>query len=154
MRWIDCKHHDTKVMESRELYDGEVIRRRRECLQCNSRFTTYERVEAPVLIVVKKDGKHEQFLRQKVANGIYRACEKREIPQLKIEQLISKIEKKLRTRGETEITSKEIGDIVLKELAELDDVSYIRFASVYKSFNDIASFQDILNELNKEKTKI
>jgi len=148
MQCLDCKQNDTKVM------DGEVIRRRRECLHCNSRFTTYERVETPVLIIVKKDGKHEQFIRQKVANGIYRACEKREIPQLQIEQIITKIEKKLRATGESEISSKEIGEIVLEELANLDDVSYIRFASVYKSFTDIDSFQDVLNELKKEKSKI
>lgn len=151
MRCIECKHPETKVMESRELYDGEVIRRRRECLYCNARFTTYEKVELPLISIVKKSGNREEFSREKIANGIYKACEKRDISHTEIEKVISRIERQLRSRNEMEVTTREIGDIILEELAALDDVSYIRFASVYKSFTDIKSFQVILSEIEKKK---
>jgi len=153
MKCPECKHTETKVMESRDLFEGESIRRRRECLKCSARFTTYERFEVPTLVVIKKDGRREQFSRAKISRGIYKACEKREIPQTIIESVISGIEKKLRTGGYAEISSKDIGEIVLEELAKIDDVSYIRFASVYQSFIDIKSFQSILNKLNQNKIR-
>ena len=103
MKCPECKKSESKVMESRELYDGELIRRRRECLKCQTRFTTYERIEQPVIMVIKRDGKREQFSRSKIANGVYRACEKREIPELEIEEVVGSIEKKIRARGENEI---------------------------------------------------
>ena len=154
MKCPDCKHSETKVMESRELFDSDVIRRRRECLHCNERFTTYERIEVPILSVLKKDGRREQFSRQKLANGIFRACEKRSMEQNRLEEVITKIEKRLRAKGEQEITSKNIGETVLEELHILDDISYIRFASVYQSFDDIKSFQAILNNLSDKKKEV
>jgi transcriptional repressor NrdR len=151
MKCIECKHPETKVTESRELYDGEVIRRRRECLNCNYRFTTYERFEQPILMVIKKDGRRENFSIEKISNGIYKACEKRQIPHERIEQVVAKIEKKIRGVGESEISTKQIGDIILTELASLDNVSYVRFASVYQSFSDISSFKDILDRMEKKE---
>jgi transcriptional repressor NrdR len=153
MKCIQCNHSETKVTESRELYEGEVIRRRRECLNCNLRFTTYERFEQPLLMVIKKDGRRENFSREKVASGIYKACEKRQIPQEKIEQVITKAEKDIRAAGDSEITSKQIGEIILAQLADFDNVSYVRFASVYQSFGDINSFKEILDRMEKREKK-
>jgi len=153
MKCIQCKHTETKVTESRELYDGDVIRRRRECLNCNYRFTTYEKAEQPILMVIKKDGRKENFSIEKVSSGIYKACEKRKIPQEKIEGVITKIEKKIRGIGESEISSKQIGNIILSELANLDNVSYVRFASVYQSFSDINSFKEILDRMENKENK-
>lgn len=151
MKCIECKHPETKVTESRELYDGDVIRRRRECLHCNVRFTTYERFEQPILMVVKRDGRRENFSIEKVSNGIYKACEKRQIPHERIEEVITVIEKKIRGFGESEIPSRQIGEVILSELANLDDVSYVRFASVYQSFSDISSFKEILDRIEKKE---
>lgn len=151
MRCLNCKNSDTKVMESRELDTGEAIRRRRECLNCNFRFTTYERIELPVLIVNKRSGQKEQFSRQKLADGIYKACEKRDIPQNEIEETVSEIEKKLREKGEGEVASIDIGKIALDELSKLDNVSYIRFASVYQSFSDLKNFQEMLDKIENAK---
>jgi len=150
MKCPECKKSESEVIESRELYDGELIRRRRECLKCQMRFTTYERIEQPVIMVIKRDGKREQFSRNKIANGVYRACEKRNIPETEVEEVVSSIEKKIRARGENEISSIEIGEQVLKELSGLDDVSYIRFASVYQSFIDINSFHEIIKNMKKK----
>ena len=151
MKCPECKVQDTKVIESRDLEDGESIRRRRECLKCGFRFTTYERVEKPVLVVVKKDGRRELFNREKLGTGIYKSCEKRPISQAKIEGVISEIEKELRTTKENEIQSSEIGDLVMNRLKSLDDVAYIRFASVYKSFGDLDSFKKELESIRWKK---
>ena len=147
MKCYDCDYVDSKVIESRDLDDSATIRRRRQCLRCGARFTTYERMEQPVLAIVKKDGRRELFSRDKVGAGIYRAVEKRPIPIAAIEDLIGQIERDLRSRGEAEIISTEIGELVMTKLFALDDVAYVRFASVYRSFTDVASFEAELRRL-------
>jgi len=128
------------VIESRDA-DGLSIRRRRQCLRCGFRFTTYERAESAKLSVVKKDGRRELFDREKVSGGIYRACEKRPVAVALIEEVVDQIERDLRARGEAEIVSSEIGELVMQKLIAMDDVAYVRFASVYRSFTDLASFE-------------
>jgi transcriptional repressor NrdR len=147
MRCPVCEHDSSRVMESRDLEDGASIRRRRECLDCGHRFTTYERVERPPLMVVKKDGRREPFNRQKIASGVYRACEKRPIPAPRIEELIAAIEQRVRGLGELEVPGGTIGEFVMEALMKLDDVAYVRFASVYRSFTDVASFEAELARL-------
>ncbi|HUC86807.1 MAG TPA: transcriptional regulator NrdR [Candidatus Saccharimonadales bacterium] len=142
-----CEHDSSRVMESRDLEDGASIRRRRECLDCGHRFTTYERIERPPLMVVKKDGRREPFNRPKIANGIYRASEKRPIPAARIEELITSIEQQVRGLGELEVPVGVVGEIAMTELMRLDDVAYVRFASVYRSFTDVASFETELARL-------
>lgn len=145
-----CGAEETKVVDKREASDLAVTRRRRECLKCGKRFTTYERVELLDLMVVKKDGKREQFSREKLEKGILRACEKRPISQEKIEKLINEIEAKIRNEDTTEVESKFIGELVMRKLKSLDKVAYIRFASVYQEFGDIESFQEELKKLTKK----
>lgn len=152
MRCADCDYIDSKVIESRDLDDSSSIRRRRQCLRCGYRFTTYERVEMPNLAVIKKDGSREMFDRGKVATGVYRACEKRPVAIALIEEVISQIEREVRGRGEAEVSSKVIGELVMDRLMALDDVAYVRFASVYRSFTDVASFEAELAKL-KNRTK-
>jgi transcriptional repressor NrdR len=147
MKCFDCGYLDSKVVESRDLDDSATIRRRRQCLKCGARFTTYERMEMPTLAVVKKDGRRELFNRDKIASGIYRAVEKRPIAIAAIEELILQIERELRARGENEIPSTEIGELVMMRLEALDAVAYVRFASVYRSFTDVASFEAELRRL-------
>lgn len=142
-----CYSEETKVTDKRESEDPHSNRRRRECLSCNRRFTTYERVELPKLTVVKKDGGREEFDRDKVVRGIIKACEKRPIPREKIEKAVNEIENELRSRDGEEITSREIGDLVMEKLKQLDQIAYIRFASVYRSFTDLDSFENALHEL-------
>ncbi len=141
-------------MESRDLEDGASIRRRRECLNCFHRFTTYERIERPPLMVVKKDGRRQPFAREKIASGMYRACEKRRIPAERIESLITAIELKIRGLGELEVPVSIIGETVIEALMNLDDVAYVRFASVYRSFTDVASFETELNRLKSQQAKV
>jgi transcriptional repressor NrdR len=149
-----CNHDDTRVTDSRELDEGAVIRRRRLCSSCQARFTTYERVESTNLLVVKKDGRREQFDRGKLGGGIYTALEKRPYPREAVEALINRIEAEARRAGETEIGSMELGEIVMENLRDFDDVAYIRFASVYRSFADVASFERELRKvLKKGKSK-
>lgn len=152
MRCRDCDYLDSKVIESRDLDDGTTVRRRRQCLRCGFRFTTYERTETPNLAVTKKDGRREMFDRDKIAAGIYRACEKRPISINLVEEVIGQIERELRSRGEAEIPSTSIGELVMTKLEALDDVAYVRFASVYRSFADISSFEAEVARL-KRKTK-
>jgi transcriptional repressor NrdR len=147
MRCHDCNYFDSKVLESRDLDDGTTIRRRRQCLGCGIRFTTYERVEMPTLAVVKKDGRRELFNRDKVAAGVYRAVEKRPIAIARIEELITRIEREVRALGEAEVPTGKIGELVMAGLEELDDVAYVRFASVYRSFANVASFEAELRRL-------
>ena len=144
-----CSHEETKVVDKRETAGSDVTRRRRECLKCGKRFTTYERVETD-LVVIKKDGKRESFDREKVKNGIKRACEKRPVTHGQIESVVSEIEGELRQRKGAEIPSSAIGDLVMKKLKKLDKVAYIRFASVYREFTDVESFQEELNKLVKK----
>lgn len=144
-----CSSTETKVMDKRETDDEKVTRRRRECLKCKKRFTTYERIESVSLVIAKKNGNREEFDRQKLEKGILKACEKRPIPHDKITKLVDGIETELRNRDETEVKSKVIGDMVIKKLKKLDKIAYIRFASVYREFADVDSFQKELKKLLK-----
>lgn len=152
MNCPQCNHTDTRVTDSRELDEGSSIRRRRSCGSCGARFTTYERVESTNLLVVKKDGRREQFDRGKLGGGIYKALEKRPYPREAVEALINRIEAEARRAGETEILAETLGEIVMDSLRGFDDVAYIRFASVYRSFADVASFERELRTVLK-KTK-
>ena len=145
-----CNFEETQVIDTRETENLEATRRRRECMKCNKRFTTYERVEEADIIVVKKNGKRERFQRQKVLNGIIEACEKREIPIEKIDELVDEVESDLRKRDSVEVESKVIGEIVMKKLKSLDKVAYIRFASVYLEFEDLTRFEEELDKLQKK----
>ncbi|MBU2638422.1 MAG: transcriptional regulator NrdR [Nanoarchaeota archaeon] len=145
-----CKHEDTKVTDSRDNPDEAIVRRRRECPKCQKRFTTYERVETANILVIKKDQKREQFDREKLKKGLLKACEKRPIPLEKIDAAVSEIEFKIANSGETEVSSKKIGELVMSSLKKLDKVAYIRFASVYREFADIETFQGELNKLMKK----
>jgi transcriptional repressor NrdR len=140
-----CRKSETRVVDSRD--DESVVRRRRECLGCKHRFTTYERMEAPRLFVVKKDGRREQYNRDKVLSGLRRACEKRPVADAKMEELTASLERELFSRGESEVQSALIGEKLMEALKSLDKVAYIRFASVYRSFRDVESFQAELADL-------
>lgn len=149
MKCRDCEYLDSRVIESRDLDDAGTIRRRRQCLRCGYRFTTYERIEMPNLVVIKKDNSREMFDRDKIAGGIYKACEKRPISIALVEEVIGIIERDVRARGEAEVSSKIIGEIIMDKLMALDEVAYVRFASVYRSFTDLASFEAELLKLKK-----
>ncbi|MBI1978736.1 MAG: transcriptional repressor NrdR [Candidatus Aenigmarchaeota archaeon] len=143
-----CSSEDTKVIDKRPS-DDKTFRRRRECDKCHKRFTTYERIEIVPLTIIKRDGRREDFDRNKIRIGIMKACEKRPINQEKIEKVVDEIENELRNMDSTEIKSKIIGDMVSERLKTLDEVAYIRFASVYKKFKDIESFEKELKELKR-----
>ena len=145
-----CTHDETKVMDKRETEDLEATRRRRECLKCGKRFTTYERIEEADIVVVKKDGSRERFNRQKLINGILKACEKRPITTDKIETLVDAVESDLRKRDTVEVDSKIVGNVVMRKLKSLDKVAYIRFASVYLEFEDLDRFGEELEKLQKK----
>ncbi len=147
MRCPKCGYEESKVIDSRPSENREAIRRRRECLRCGSRFTTYERREEMPLMVLKRDGAKETFDRQKVMNGLLRATVKRDIPIHVLETLLDSIETELRDNGITEVTSEEIGNMVLKRLLDIDKVAYVRFASVYRDFKDVEEFSDELRRL-------
>ncbi len=153
MRCPFCLSLDSKVVDSRSSKDGTAIRRRRECLKCSERFTTYERIEEFQPMVVKKDGRREVFDRQKVIAGIRKACEKRPIGADLIEKFVSELEKSIQERGERELPSNYIGERVMEQLREWDDVAYVRFASVYKQFKDLQEFMEQLQELIQESRK-
>lgn len=142
-----CAHFDTKVNDSRPTDDDSKIRRRRECLKCGKRFTTYEVVETAPIIVIKKDGSHELFDRQKVLNGLIRACEKRAIPTEMLDRAVDNIEQAILNSMEREVTSLHIGELVMDELKKIDEVAYVRFASVYREFKDINTFMDELKNM-------
>ena len=133
--------------------EGEMIRRRRECLSCKRRYTTYERIEESLPMVVKKDGRREPFDRMKILSGLKKACEKRPISVATIEAVTDRIEKRIQEMGETEIPSREVGEQIMKELHNLDQVAYVRFASVYREFKDIDQFMDELKTLAREREK-
>jgi len=145
-----CSHEETQVIDSRDTENLEATRRRRECSKCNKRFTTYERVEEADIVVVKKEGKRERFERQKLINGILKACEKRPISLEKIEKLVDDVESDLRKRDSVEVDSKVIGKLVMRKLKSLDKVAYVRFASVYLEFEDLARFEEELDKLQKK----
>lgn len=146
MRCPYCGHHDLKVVDSRDSEVGEAIRRRRECLQCGQRFTTYERIESVPFFVIKKDGRREDFDPHKLFGGLKKATEKREISPEKLNAIVDEIEADLRRSGRVEIPSGEIGEMVMDRLKSLDEVAYIRFASVYRDFMDL---QDVKTEIER-----
>jgi transcriptional repressor NrdR len=147
-----CEFHDSKVIDSRAAEEGNSIRRRRECLQCAKRFTTYEMVEDLPLRVVKKDGRRMAFDRSKILNGLMKACEKRPISLEVLEDTADKVEKELRNSMEREIPSRMIGEVLMKHLKNLDHVAYVRFASVYREFTDIDNFMQELEALKENAT--
>ena len=149
MRCPMCGCEESKVVDSRPSENNDAIRRRRECIQCGYRFTTYERREETPLTVLKKDGTKETFNRQKLMRGLVAATVKRNIPISKLDSLIDDMESELRDSGVSEVSSKEIGDMVLKRLVNLDKVAYVRFASVYRDFKDIDEFNEELRSLSK-----
>jgi len=142
-----CGEVDNKVIDSRLSKDGNVIRRRRECIICSRRFTTYEHIEEIPIMIIKKDGRREVFSREKVRSGMKRACEKRNISMNIIEEFIDELERDLRETGEKEIPAAEVGEKIMSRLHELDDVAYVRFASVYREFKDVNDFVDELKSL-------
>jgi transcriptional repressor NrdR len=146
-----CDELEDKVVDSRMAREGGVIRRRRECLSCKRRYTTYERVEESLPMVVKKDGRREPFDRTKIMAGLKKACEKRPISTPTIEAVTDRIEKRVQEMGDTEIRSRTVGEEVMKELHQLDQVAYVRFASVYREFKDIDQFMDELKALAHER---
>jgi transcriptional repressor NrdR len=145
-----CGHGDDKVVDSRAGKEGDVIRRRRECLSCRRRFTTYERVEEELPLVVKRDGRREPFDRQKILTGIKKACEKRPVSYAAIERVVDSLEGQFQASGEKEISSVRIGERVMEALLRLDDVAYVRFASVYRQFKDISQFVEEIKTLISE----
>ena len=147
MKCPACGFSESKVLDSRPTDEGEAIRRRRECLSCSKRFTTYERLEVMPIIVVKKDKSREAFDRTKILNGMIRACEKRPVSMAVIERAISDIESTLNNSLQTEVSSTKIGELVMEALKEIDEVAYVRFASVYRQFKDIYTFMDELKLL-------
>lgn len=149
MRCSQCHFEDTKVIESREAGDGQAIRRRRSCPTCNYRFTTYERVERPQLIVIKNDGTRELFNREKLLAGLYRACEKTPVTNLQLERLVSDIEQELYACGDPEIATSRLGEKIMDRLSRLNEVAYVRFASVYRRFKDIAGFEEELSQIKQ-----
>ena len=146
-----CHDLENRVIDSRLGKEGDVIRRRRECAHCKRRFTTYERVEEMLPMVVKKDGRREMFDRQKIVSGLKKACEKRPISITAIEETADRIEQALQERGDKEVPSSVIGEAVMRELHTLDKVAYVRFASVYRSFKDVGEFMRELEELIEER---
>lgn len=146
-----CGHGDSKVVDSRPADEGDSIRRRRECLNCGKRFTTYETVESIPVVVIKKDGSREAFDRPKMLRGMIRACYKRPVDTNRLEQISREIEQELQNSMKREIPSEKIGELVMDRLKEVDEVSYVRFASVYRQFTDINTFRDELNKLLDNK---
>lgn len=151
MKCPNCQQVETKVIESRDVANGESIRRRRECLGCHYRYTTYERLERPCITIIKKDGTRQLYDRSKLVAGLQKACEKTTITGAQFEELIARIEKTIYDVGELEMSSTRIGTIVMDALADENQIAYVRFASVYRSFSDIESFE---RELSRIKTRL
>ena len=146
-----CGEEDSRVIDSRIVEGGAAVRRRRECPRCRRRFTTYERYEQEPLRVIKKSGERELFNRQKILQGMLKACEKRPVTMEVLESLVGEIEKELRDEGYEEVPTSRIGEKVMEKLKEVDQVAYVRFASVYREFREIDQFLDLLSALNREK---
>ncbi|HET8548745.1 MAG TPA: transcriptional regulator NrdR [Bryobacteraceae bacterium] len=146
-----CGHKEDKVIDSRESREGEIIRRRRECLRCSKRFTTYEKIDEIPYMVVKKDGRRERFDRQKVLGGLLKACEKRPVGMAKLADIIDEVERRLAETPERELSTTEIGEMIMARLASLDKIAYVRFASVYRDFQDIEAFMAELSSLVRGK---
>lgn len=153
MRCPKCGGSKSSVIDSRQAEDGHTIRRRRECEECHNRFTTYERVEERTLVVVKKDGTREQFSRDKIFNGIIRSAQKRPVASSEIDAIVSRIEQKVRSSQDNEISSDLIGELVMDELAVLDEITYVRFASVYRSFKDVGELESLLKQITQTTKK-
>jgi transcriptional repressor NrdR len=151
MRCPFCDFAESKVIDSRECKNGLSIRRRRECLSCERRFTTYEKIEEIPYMVIKKDGQRQRYDSQKLLQGLLKACEKRPVPVSKLEEIVEEIESKLQDRPDKEIETAEIGQLVMKKLKDLDKVAYVRFASVYREFKDVLEFKKELEVLLKER---
>ncbi|HEX6594604.1 MAG TPA: transcriptional regulator NrdR [Bacillota bacterium] len=147
MKCSNCQYKSTRVLDSRPIEDGRSIRRRRECERCGFRFTTFERIEEIPLIVVKKDGARQEYSRKKLIRGLIKACEKRPVSIETIENLAIEVEREIRNTGVSEIKSKDIGELVMKRLSHIDEVAYVRFASVYRQFKDLSVFMQELKEL-------
>jgi len=148
-----CGHDEDRVVDSRATKDNSAVRRRRECLKCGYRFTTYEYIEHTPVMVVKKDGRRERYSREKILNGLLRACEKRPVSREALEKLIDEVEKAIGSKAMDEIPTSEIGNEVMKRLAAIDQVAYVRFASVYREFKDVSQFLDELRGLLEKKKK-
>ena len=146
-----CGYDDSKVLDTRPTDEGNTIRRRRECLNCQKRFTTYEKIEQSPIMVIKKDGNRQAFDREKIIGGMIKSCEKRPVSAADIEEAVNNIEKKIENSMKKEISSLEVGEMVMDELKDLDEVSYVRFASVYREFKDLQSFIDELENFVKKK---
>ena len=155
MKCPDCSGMENKVIDSRLNKEGNVIRRRRECLSCSGRFTTYEKLERSLPLLVKKDGRREEFDRDKIISGVRKACQKRPVSIKNIEDLVDRVEQYLQELGEKEVHAVKVGEKVISEIYNLDDVAYVRFASVYRSFKDVNEFMVELKEVlkNKDATK-
>ena len=151
MKCTQCQSDDIKVIESRDVAEGQAIRRRRMCNSCGNRFTTYERLERPQLIVIKNDGTRELFNRSKLLAGLYRACEKTPVTSVDLEKVVDNIEQELYACGDQEVKSTRIGELVMDQLARLNEVAYVRFASVYRRFKDIKSFEEELSLVREGK---
>lgn len=149
MRCPKCNSLKSSVVDSRQAEDGNTIRRRRGCEQCDYRFTTYERVEEKTLVVVKKDGTREQFSREKIFNGIIRSAQKRPVSSAEIDEVVNRIEQKVRSHSDSEVDSDMIGNFVMEELVNLDEITYVRFASVYRSFKDVSELESLLKQITK-----
>ena len=146
-----CESEDTKVIDSRPTEEGHAIRRRRECEACGKRFTTYEKVEESIIMVIKKDGRREAFDRNKILNGIVKACEKRPVPMVEIERMVNEIERSVNNKMVSEIESTVVGELIMDQLKEVDQVAYVRFASVYRQFTDANTFIKEVEKLLKNK---
>ena len=153
MKCQNCGSCDNKVVESRDVADGEAVRRRRQCLKCGYRFTTYERLERPALAVIKSDGTRELFSRDKLLAGLQHACEKTSVTSVQLENFVADIERQLYDRGEPEVKSSDIGELVMAGLPELNEVAYVRFASVYRKFRDISGFERELSRMRGGKAE-
>lgn len=151
MKCSRCQSNDTKVIESRDVADGQSIRRRRMCNACSYRFTTYERIERPQLVVIKHDGTRELFHRDKLLNGLYRACEKTPVSSMQLERIVADVEDALYGCGEPEVHTSKIGEMVMERLALLNEVAYVRFASVYRRFKDITGFERELSNIKRQR---
>ncbi|MHC5248023.1 transcriptional regulator NrdR [Enterococcus sp. LJL120] len=147
MRCPKCQHNNSRVIDSRQTDDGRTIRRRRECENCGFRFTTFERIEATPLLVVKKNGSREEFNRDKILRGLIRSAEKRPVAMEQMEQVVDDVENRVRSLGENEVSTNLIGEYVMENLVNLDEIAYIRFASVYRQFKDMSVFLKELQEI-------
>jgi transcriptional repressor NrdR len=151
MRCPFCGYEDSKVVDTRPTDEGRIIKRRRECLKCQKRFTTYEKVERQPILVIKKDNRREEFDRNKILNGIIKACQKRPVSIEQMNKIVDEIENEIYNSMREEVSSREIGEMVMEKLKKIDEISYVRFASVYRQFKDINTFIEELQKLLTEK---